>query len=100
MTKLDQPSSGDAGPQRLEPQVAYPREFSQRPIVADHPDFHGAEDRRRDATRGHGVRTWSSGGPLGRTATALQLRRDGIGEVGLDFVDMADDAARVQLVAS
>ena len=35
--------------------------------------------------------------PNSSTATALQLGLNGIGEVGLDFLDMADDAARVQL---
>ena len=46
------------------------------------------------------VRTWESGVWLGPRVTPLQLRGDGVGEVGLDFVDMADDAAGVQLVAA
>ncbi len=46
------------------------------------------------------MRSRSSGRRVRRAATALQLGRDGVGEVGLDILDMADDAARVELAVA
>ena len=46
------------------------------------------------------VRTRAVRSLLRRAVTPLQLRCDGVGEVGLDVVDVADDAARVELVVA
>ena len=55
MTKLpvhrvaDPLAAGSPAPSR-----AQPRQLGQRPLLAEHPDLHRAEDRGRDAPRGHG----------------------------------------------
>ena len=67
--------------------AAQPDELGQRALLAEHPDLHRAEDRRRDAPRGDGDAHPLVGAGL-RRVLAGEVLLDRLGEVGLDLADV------------
>lgn len=93
------PGVGDADAQRLQCDVADPRQLPERPVTPKHPGFHRAEHRRGDASCGDGDVQSGIGCTRDIAVTSPQLGLDGIGEVGFHLAHMADDPARLQLAA-